>query len=159
MNDADRANLFPNPIVVAVFDFILSISVVYIAIPNNGPTPCCRCKHRIYRTKQAGRTSNLRYRVGRRMPVNSSVELLNIEASMFFQKWLLRIIVMGWAASFAGAAAAADIVVRQFSAGGTSTTVGIAAGEDVEVTARQPLLSDAAGGILFIAHIVHRILR
>jgi len=94
------------------------------------------------------------------MPGNSSVELLNIEASMFFQKWLLRIIVMGWAASFAGAAAAADTVVRQFSAGGTSTTVGIAAaGEDVELTGPQALTSDAQGNLFVLDQINGRILQ
>ena len=79
---------------------------------------------------------------------------------MFFQKWLLRIIVMGWAASFAGAAAAADTVVRQFSAGGTSTTVGIAAaGEDVELTGPQALTSDAQGNLFVLDQINGRILR
>ncbi len=67
---------------------------------------------------------------------------------MFCQKWLLRTIMMGWAASFAGAAAAADTVVRQFSIGTTSTTVGIAAaGEDVELTGPQALTSDVQGNL------------
>jgi hypothetical protein len=94
------------------------------------------------------------------MPVNSSVELLNIEASMSFQKWLLRTIVIGWAASFAGAAAAADTVVRQFSAGNTATAVGIAAaGEDVELTGPQALTSDAQGNLFVLDQINGRILR
>src|SRR6267378_6613180 len=98
--------------------------------------------------------------VGRRMPVNSSVELLNFEASMFWRKWLLRTIMMGWAASFAGAAAAADTVVRQFSIGTTSTTVGIAAaGEDVELTGPQALASDAQGNLFVLDQINGRILR
>ena len=62
---------------------------------------------------------------------------------MFCQKCLLWTVMMGWVASFAGAAAAADTVVRQFSIGTTSTTVGIAAaGEDVELTGPQALTSD-----------------
>jgi len=94
------------------------------------------------------------------MPVNSSVELLNFEASMFWRKWLLRTIMMGWAASFAGAAAAADTVVRQFSIGTTSTTVGIAAaGEDVELTGPQALASDAQGNLFVLDQINGRILR
>src|SRR5260370_14996839 len=98
--------------------------------------------------------------VGRRMPVNSSVELLNFEAMMVWRKWLLRTIVMGWAASFAGAAAAADTVVRQFSIGTTSTTVGIAAaGEDVELTGPQALASDAQGNLFVLDQINGRILR
>jgi len=94
------------------------------------------------------------------MPVNSSVELLNTEASMFFPKWLLRTVVVGWAASFAGAATAADTVVRQFSAGSTGTTVGIAAaGEDVELTGPQALTSDAQGNLFVLDQINGRILR
>src|SRR5713226_8313568 len=79
---------------------------------------------------------------------------------MFCQKWLLRTIMMGWAASFAGAAAAADTVVRQFSVGTTSTTVGIAAGgEDVELTGPQALTSDAHGNLFVLDQINGRILR
>src|SRR5260370_34480919 len=79
---------------------------------------------------------------------------------MFCQKWLLRTIMMGWAASFAGAAAAADTVVRQFSVGTTSTTVGIAAGgEDVELTGPQALTSDVHGNLFVLDQINGRILR
>ncbi len=79
---------------------------------------------------------------------------------MLRRKWLFRTIVMGWAASFAGAAAAADTVVRQFSIGATSTTVGIAAaGEDVELTGPQALTSDAQGNLFVLDQINGRILR
>src|SRR6202158_4475764 len=79
---------------------------------------------------------------------------------MFCQKWLLRTIMMGWAASFAGAAAAADTVVRQFSIGTTATTVGIAAaGEDVELTGPQALTSDVQGNLFVLDQINGRILR
>ena len=79
---------------------------------------------------------------------------------MFCRKWLLGTIMMGWAASFAGAAAAADTVVRQFSIGSTSTTVGIAAaGEDVELTGPQALTSDAQGNLFVLDQINGRILR
>ena len=79
---------------------------------------------------------------------------------MFCQKWLLWTIMMGWAASFAGAAAAADTVVRQFSIGTTSTTVGIAAaGEDVELTGPQALTSDLQGNLFVLDQINGRILK
>src|ERR1700704_69094 len=79
---------------------------------------------------------------------------------MFCQKWLLRTIMMGWAASFAGAAVAADTVVRQFSIGTTSTTVGIAAaGEDVELTGPQALTSDVQGNLFVLDQINGRILK
>jgi hypothetical protein len=79
---------------------------------------------------------------------------------MFCRKWLLRAVVMGWAASFAGAAAAADTVVRQFSIGATATTVGIAAAvEDVELTGPQALTSDAQGNLFVLDQINGRILR
>ena len=79
---------------------------------------------------------------------------------MLRQKWLLRIIVMGWAASLTGAAVAADTVVRQFSIGATATTVGIAAaGEDVELTGPQALTSDAQGNLFVLDQINGRILR
>lgn len=79
---------------------------------------------------------------------------------MFRQKWLLRTVVMGWAASFTGAAVAADTVVRQFSVGATATTVGIAAaGEDVELTGPQALTSDAQGNLFVLDQINGRILR
>ena len=80
---------------------------------------------------------------------------------MFRQKWLLRTIMMGWAASFTGAAVAADTVVRQFSIGATAaTTVGIAAaGEDVELTGPQALTSDAQGNLFVLDQINGRILR
>ena len=68
--------------------------------------------------------------------------------------------MMGWVASFAGAAAAADTVVRQFSIGTTATTVGIAAaGEDVELTGPQALTSDAQGNLFVLDQINGRILR
>jgi len=68
--------------------------------------------------------------------------------------------MMGWAASFAGAAAAADTVVRQFSIGTTSTTVGIAAaGEDVELTGPQALTSDVQGNLFVLDQINGRILK
>jgi len=86
--------------------------------------------------------------------------LLNIEANMLRQNWLLRTIVVGWAASFTGAAGAEDAVVRQFSVGTTSTTVGIAAaGEDVELTGPQALSSDAQGNLFVLDQINGRILR
>ena len=79
---------------------------------------------------------------------------------MFRQKWLFRAVVIGWAASFAGTAAAADTVVRQFSVGTTSTTVGIApAVEDVELTGPQALTSDAQGNLFVLDQINGRILR
>lgn len=79
---------------------------------------------------------------------------------MLHQNWLLRTIVMGWAASFAGAAVAEDAVVRQFSVGTTSTTVGVAAaGEDVELTGPQALTSDAQGNLFVLDQINGRILR
>jgi hypothetical protein len=79
---------------------------------------------------------------------------------MFCQKWLLRTIMMGWVASFVGAAAAADTVVRQFSTGTTSTTVGIAAaGEDVELTGPQALTSDVQGNLFVLDQINGRILK
>jgi hypothetical protein len=79
---------------------------------------------------------------------------------MFRQKWLLRTIVMGWAASFTDAAVAADTVVRQFSAGATATAVGIAAaGEDIELTGPQALTSDAQGNLFVLDQINGRILR
>ena len=79
---------------------------------------------------------------------------------MFRQKWLLRTIMMGWAASFTGAAVAADTVVRQFSIGATATTVGIAAAaEDVELTGPQALTSDAQGNLFVLDQINGRILR
>lgn len=68
--------------------------------------------------------------------------------------------MMGWTASFVGAAAAADTVVRQFSIGATSTTVGIAAaGDDVELTGPQALTSDAQGNLFVLDQINGRILR
>jgi hypothetical protein len=86
--------------------------------------------------------------------------LLNIEANMLRQNWLLRTVVMGWAASFTGAAAAEDAVVRQFSVGTASTTVGIAAaGEDVELIGPQALTSDAQGNLFVLDQINGRILR
>src|SRR6266481_3122450 len=79
---------------------------------------------------------------------------------MFCQKWLLRTIMMGWVASLVGAAAAADTVVRQFSTGTTSTTVGIAAaGEDVELTGPQALTSDVQGNLFVLDQINGRILK
>jgi hypothetical protein len=79
---------------------------------------------------------------------------------MFRQKWLLRAILIGSAASFAGSAAADDTVVRQFSIGTTPTTVGIAeAGEDVELTGPQALTSDAQGNLFVLDQINGRILR
>src|SRR5438477_9604597 len=98
--------------------------------------------------------------VGRTMPVSSSVDWSNIEANMFRQKWLFQAAVIGWAASFAGIAAAEDTVVRQFSAGTSPTTVGIAAPvEDVELTGPQALTSDADGNLFVLDQINGRILR
>lgn len=79
---------------------------------------------------------------------------------MLRQRWLLRAVMLGWAASFPGAAVAADTVVRQFSVGSSSTTVGIAAaGEDVELTGPQALTSDAQGNLFVLDQINGRILR
>jgi hypothetical protein len=79
---------------------------------------------------------------------------------MFRQKWLLRAVLIGSAASFAAPAAAEDTVVRQFSIGSTATTVGIAeAGEDVELTGPQALTSDAQGNLFMLDQINGRILR
>ena len=79
---------------------------------------------------------------------------------MFRQKWLFRAVVIGWAASLAGTAAAEDTVVRQFSVGTTATTVGIApAVEDVELTGPQALTSDAQGNLFVLDQINGRILR
>jgi hypothetical protein len=94
------------------------------------------------------------------MPVGSSGDRSNIEANMFRQKWLFRAVVIGWAASLAGTAAAEDTVVRQFSVGTTSTTIGIApAVEDVELTGPQALTSDARGNLFVLDQINGRILR
>jgi len=79
---------------------------------------------------------------------------------MFRQNWWLGAILIGSAASFAGTAAAEDTVVRQFSVGTTSTTVGIAdAVEDVELTGPQALTSDAQGNLFVLDQINGRILR
>ncbi|HWZ40658.1 MAG TPA: hypothetical protein VNY08_20380 [Bradyrhizobium sp.] len=79
---------------------------------------------------------------------------------MYRQKWLLRTVMLGWAAAFAGTAAASETVVRQFSAGTASTTVGIApAGQDVELTGPQALTSDAQGNLFVLDQINGRILR
>src|SRR5881227_398262 len=98
--------------------------------------------------------------VGRTIPVGSSVDRSNIEANMFRQRLLFRAAVIGWAAAFAGTAAAEDAVVRQFSVGTSPTTVGIApAVEDVELTGPQALTSDAQGNLFVLDQINGRILR
>src|SRR3954464_750446 len=76
------------------------------------------------------------------------------------QKWLLWSVMIGWAASFTGAAVAMDTVVRQFSVGATAAAVGIAAaGEDVELAGPQALTSDAQGNLFVLDQINGRILR
>ena len=73
---------------------------------------------------------------------------------------LLPLLVIGCAALSAQGALAADTVVRQFSAGATATTVGIApASEDVELTGPQALTSDADGNLFVLDQINGRILR
>ena len=79
---------------------------------------------------------------------------------MFRQTWLLRTLIAGSAASVMSSAVAQDPLVRQFSIGTTSTTVGIApAGEDVELTGPQALTSDARGNLFVLDQINGRILR
>ncbi|MBV9985125.1 hypothetical protein [Bradyrhizobium sp.] len=79
---------------------------------------------------------------------------------MFRSNWLLRIVTIGWTASFAAAAAADDAMVRQFTVGTTATTVGIVpAGEDVELTGPQALTSDAQGNLFVLDQVNGRILR
>jgi hypothetical protein len=73
---------------------------------------------------------------------------------------LLSLMAIGCVASGAQGALAADTVVRQFSAGATATTVGIApASEDVELTGPQALTSDADGNLFVLDQINGRILR
>jgi hypothetical protein len=73
---------------------------------------------------------------------------------------LLPFMVIGCVASCVQGALAADTVVRQFSAGATATTVGIAAAsEDVELTGPQALTSDAEGNLFVLDQINGRILR
>jgi hypothetical protein len=73
---------------------------------------------------------------------------------------LLPLVIMGFAVWCAQGALAADAVVRQFSAGATATTVGIApASEDVELTGPQALTSDADGNLFVLDQINGRILR
>src|SRR5258705_3736704 len=79
---------------------------------------------------------------------------------MFCQRWLLRPIMMGWVASFAGAAVAADTVVRKFSIGLSCTPAALAApGEDVELTGPQALTSDVQGNLFVLDQINGRILK
>ena len=79
---------------------------------------------------------------------------------MFRQTWLLRTLIAGSAASVMSSAVAQDPLVRQFSIGTSSTTVGIApAGEDVELTGPQALTSDARGNLFVLDQINGRILR
>ena len=73
---------------------------------------------------------------------------------------LLQSIIIGCVVVCTQGALAADTVVRQFSAGATSTTVGIAAAsEDVELLGPQALTSDAEGNLLILDQINRRILR
>jgi hypothetical protein len=79
---------------------------------------------------------------------------------MFRQTWLLRALIAGSAASVISSAAAQDALVRQFSIGTSSTTVGVApAGEDVELTGPQALTSDAQGNLFVLDQINGRILQ
>ena len=62
--------------------------------------------------------------------------------------------------STAGTAAEPDTVVRQFSMGTATTTVGIApAGSDVELTGPQALTSDTQGNLFVLDQINGRILQ
>jgi hypothetical protein len=73
---------------------------------------------------------------------------------------LLQFVVTGSVVFCMHSALAADTVVRQFSAGATSTTVGIAAAsEDVELLGPQALTSDAEGNLFVLDQINGRILR
>ncbi len=79
---------------------------------------------------------------------------------MFRHEWRFWTVIAALGASLAGPAAAADGVIRQFSVGTTSTTVGIApAVEDVELTGPQALTSDAEGNLFVLDQINGRILR
>lgn len=79
---------------------------------------------------------------------------------MFRHEWWFWTVIAALGASLAGPAAAADGVIRQFSVGTTSTTVGIApAVEDVELTGPQALTSDAEGNLFVLDQINGRILR
>ena len=84
---------------------------------------------------------------------------------MFRRKWLIPAIiiqatVMGWAASCAAAERETDNVVRQFSAGATSTAIGIAPADvDVELTGPQALTSDAQGNLFVLDQVNGRILQ
>jgi hypothetical protein len=84
---------------------------------------------------------------------------------MIRRKWLVPAIViqatvLGWAASCAAAEPEPDSVVRQFSAGTTSTTVGIAPADvDVELTGPQALTSDAQGNLFVLDQVNGRILQ
>ena len=73
---------------------------------------------------------------------------------------LLQFVITGSVVFCMHSALAADTVVRQFSAGATSTTVGIAAAsEDVELLGPQALTSDAEGNLFVLDQINGRILR
>src|SRR4029077_5228783 len=73
---------------------------------------------------------------------------------------LLQLVIASSVALCTHGALAADTVVRQFSAGATSTMVGIAAAsEDVDLLGPQALTSDAEGNLLILDQINGRILR
>lgn len=79
---------------------------------------------------------------------------------MFRRNWLIQVIVMGWAASCAAAEPEPENVVRQFSAGTTSTTIGIAPADvDIELTGPQALTSDAQGNLFVLDQVNGRILQ
>jgi len=84
---------------------------------------------------------------------------------MIRRKWLVPAIVIqatvaAWAASCAAAEPEQDNVVRQFSAGATATTLGIAPADvDVELTGPQALTSDAQGNLFVLDQVNGRILQ
>jgi hypothetical protein len=79
---------------------------------------------------------------------------------MFRRTWLIWTVILVAAGIFAKAAIADDVVVRKFSSGSTSTTVGIVDGsEDVELAGPQALTSDAEGNLFMLDQINGRILR
>jgi hypothetical protein len=94
------------------------------------------------------------------MRAGRPIDCFFIEANMLRRKWLIQVIVMGWAASCAAAEPEPDNVVRQFSAGAALTTVGIAPADvDIELTGPQALTSDAQGNLFVLDQINGRILQ
>lgn len=79
---------------------------------------------------------------------------------MLRQNCLAWTLLLGCAGIFASPAVADDVVVRKFSSGATSTTVGIVdASEDVELAGPQALASDGQGNLFLLDQINGRILQ